>query len=156
MTSIKRKNPMFHSDWFNNVELRPHPWPGLSWLTANLYYDDVAAAVYFYETVFHFVPIFEFRDKNSSNCVFARMRYRGANFVLSNKEFFAEGVDSSAASAKLSMYVYVDEVQPLYEHALKAGAVSILPPQKEFWGDIRARIKDPFGYIWDLATYCAE
>ncbi|WP_019218193.1 VOC family protein [Legionella tunisiensis] len=63
-------------DWFDNVEQRPHPWPGLNWLTAMLVVPDVKKALAFYEELFGFVPIFELPD-DQGELVFARLRYRG-------------------------------------------------------------------------------
>lgn len=32
-----------------------------------------------------------------------------------------------------------------------AGAELLEAPTEQFWGDLRARLRDPFGYTWDLA-----
>ena len=49
-------------DWFDNVEFRAHPWPGLMWLTAELAVPDVTKAKNFYRAAFGMVPIFELPD----------------------------------------------------------------------------------------------
>ena len=54
-----------------------------------------------------------------------------------------------------AIYMYVEDVDALYERALKAGAVSVLPPTDQPYGDRNAWVKDPFDNIWYLATTIA-
>ena len=72
-------------DWFKNVEHRDHPHPGLNWLTTTLSVPDVSKAVNFYTEVLEMVAISELEDEKTGELLFARIRYRGNNFVL-NKE----------------------------------------------------------------------
>ena len=51
-----------------------------------------------------------------------------------------------------AVYLYVEDVDSLYEQALKAGGESVLPPTDQPYGDRNAWVKDPFGNIWYLAT----
>ncbi len=44
-----------------------------------------------------------------------------------------------------------DEVTPLYEKALAAGAKPIRPPHEIFWGGYIAYFADPDGHIWEIA-----
>src|SRR5262245_16638572 len=52
-----------------------------------------------------------------------------------------------------AVYLYVEDVDELYERALQAGGVSVLPPADQPYGDRNAWVKDPFGNIWYLATH---
>ena len=52
-----------------------------------------------------------------------------------------------------AIYLYVEDVDELYERALQAGGVSVLPPADQPYGDRNAWVKDPFGNIWYLATH---
>jgi len=51
--------------------------------------------------------------------------------------------------------MYVEDVDALYERALKAGAVSVLPPTDQPYGDRNAWVRDPFDNMWYLATTIA-
>ena len=53
------------------------------------------------------------------------------------------------------LYLYVDDVDATYQRALKAGAVSLEEPQETPYGDRRGMVEDPFGNIWQIATYKA-
>lgn len=48
-------------------------------------------------------------------------------------------------------YLYVDDVVALTETMIQAGGTLIVPPQPMFWGDLKARVRYPFGFILDIA-----
>ncbi|MBW4635011.1 MAG: glyoxalase/bleomycin resistance/extradiol dioxygenase family protein [Iphinoe sp. HA4291-MV1] len=52
-----------------------------------------------------------------------------------------------------SIYLYVENIDATYENALKAGAISMMEPNDEFWGDRHAAVKDPTGGYWWIATH---
>jgi PhnB protein len=43
-------------------------------------------------------------------------------------------------------------VDRTYANAIAAGALSVMPPQDQFWGDRYAHITDPFGHRWGIST----
>lgn len=140
-------------NWFDNVNERPHPWPGLNWLTAMLVVTDVKQAMNFYEKIFGIVPIFELPD-DSGQIVFARMRYRGVNFTLNLEgafNFYGKSPRTTNTTPPFILYLYVDNIEETYSLALQHGCKSKEEPHMEFWGDKKARLEDPFGYIWDIA-----
>ena len=51
------------------------------------------------------------------------------------------------------LYLYVDDIDATYQHALKAGAESLEEPQDMPYGDRRGMVKDPGGNIWQIATH---
>lgn len=51
-----------------------------------------------------------------------------------------------------SFYLYVEEVDGVYQRALTAGASSAMAPANQFWGDRMATVNDRFGNIWHVAT----
>ena len=53
-------------------------------------------------------------------------------------------------------YVYVPNVDELYERAMAAGATSINAPRNEFYGDRMAGITDPSGNMWWFATHVED
>jgi PhnB protein len=54
-----------------------------------------------------------------------------------------------------AIYLFVDDVDTMYDQALKAGATSMLPPTDQAYGDRNAWVKDPFDNVWYLATTVA-
>ncbi|HKV37388.1 MAG TPA: VOC family protein [Pyrinomonadaceae bacterium] len=51
-----------------------------------------------------------------------------------------------------AIYLYVDDVDAIYEQALNAGAVSMLAPTDQPYGDRNAWVKDPFANVWYIAA----
>ena len=47
-----------------------------------------------------------------------------------------------------AFYLYVSDVDALYEKALKAGAESVFPPADLDYGDRQGGVKDPSGTYW--------
>jgi PhnB protein len=48
--------------------------------------------------------------------------------------------------------LYVEDCKAVYEQALRAGASSLTKPTHVPWGDLVARVLDPFGNIWGIQT----
>ena len=59
----------------------------------------------------------------------------------------------SLGSTTGGVFLYVPDTDAVYHQAIAAGATSIAPPEDMFWGDRHARIRDPFGYEWSIATH---
>ncbi|MDB5323011.1 MAG: Glyoxalase/bleomycin resistance protein/dioxygenase [Phycisphaerales bacterium] len=53
-------------------------------------------------------------------------------------------------------YVYVPNVDEMYERAMAAGAGSINAPRDEFYGDRMAGVTDPSGNQWWFATHVED
>jgi len=51
-----------------------------------------------------------------------------------------------------AIYLYVDDVDAMYEQALKAGGISMLAPTDQPYGDRSAWVKDPFDNVWYVAA----
>ncbi|MGP8075229.1 MAG: VOC family protein [Thermoplasmata archaeon] len=51
------------------------------------------------------------------------------------------------------IFLYVPDTDAIYHRAIAAGATSLSAPEDMFWGDRHARIRDPFGHEWSIATH---
>jgi PhnB protein len=54
------------------------------------------------------------------------------------------------------LHVYVPDADAMYAQALRAGAISVEPPNHKPYGDRSAAVKDPFGNTWYLNTYIGQ
>ncbi len=54
------------------------------------------------------------------------------------------------------VWLYVADVDATYQAATAAGAKSLSPPMDMFWGDRHARVRDPFGHEWSIATHIED
>jgi PhnB protein len=55
-----------------------------------------------------------------------------------------------------SLFLYVSDVDRVYQRALKAGATSVSEPANMFWGDRMAQVRDDFGNQWAIATHVED
>jgi PhnB protein len=62
--------------------------------------------------------------------------------------------ESEMAKATLSsLYLYVPNVDSVYQRAVKVGAKTIMEPMDMFYGDRCGGVKDPSGNSWMIATH---
>jgi PhnB protein len=54
------------------------------------------------------------------------------------------------------IFVYVADVDQALERAVAGGAKILVPAQNQFWGDRTARILDPCGHVWIVASRIEE
>jgi PhnB protein len=57
---------------------------------------------------------------------------------------------------KSATMLYVADCDAVYKRALEAGATSLMEPANQFWGDRFARVSDPFGNRWGIATHVED
>jgi PhnB protein len=58
-------------------------------------------------------------------------------------------------SSPVVIYLYLEEVDGVIARAVAAGARVLTPLEDHFWGDRMARIVDPQGHVWNLASRIA-
>jgi PhnB protein len=56
----------------------------------------------------------------------------------------------------VGIFVYVDDVDAVFERAVDAGATPTMPVDDMFWGDRFGTLTDPFGHTWSLATHVED
>lgn len=54
------------------------------------------------------------------------------------------------------LYVYVDNLEDVYEAAVRAGGEVMMPPSDQFFGDRNAGVRDQDGNMWWFATRLEE
>jgi len=82
------------------------------------------------------------------------MRINDAFLVVQSE--FSDAVASRApagdGSSPVVIFVYVADVDQAVERAAAIGAKILIPAQNQFWGDRTARILDPSGHVWTVAS----
>ncbi len=62
--------------------------------------------------------------------------------------------ESPIAQATVStLYLYVPDVDSVYQRAVKAGGAKVMEPMDMFYGDRSGGVKDPSGNSWFIATH---
>ena len=55
-----------------------------------------------------------------------------------------------------SVFLYLPDVDAVFERAAAAGAKVLMPPTDMFWGDRFGKLTDPFGHEWGIATHVED
>jgi PhnB protein len=56
----------------------------------------------------------------------------------------------------VTLSLYVQDVDAVFERALAAGAKSLRPLENQFYGDRSGQFEDPFGHRWSIATHVED
>jgi PhnB protein len=62
----------------------------------------------------------------------------------------------SVGGTPVTLHVYVEDVDSVFERAIEAGAKEMQAVENQFYGDRRGRFEDPFGHHWHVATTVEE
>lgn len=54
------------------------------------------------------------------------------------------------------IYIYVEDTDKAYKQAIEKGAVSVMEPADQFYGDRNAGVKDKDGISWWMATHVED
>jgi PhnB protein len=56
----------------------------------------------------------------------------------------------------VTLHLYVEDVNTVFEKALAAGAKSLRPVEDQFYGDRSGQFEDPFGHRWNVASHVED
>ena len=79
----------------------------------------------------------------------------GDSRIMLNDEFPEMNCKSpqSVGGASTALYVYVKDVDKVFNQAADAGAKVTMPLMDAFWGDRTGQLVDPYGHVWSFATH---
>jgi PhnB protein len=60
------------------------------------------------------------------------------------------------AAQTTMLYIYVEDTDAAYKLALEKGAVSVMEPADQFYGDRNAAVKDKDGVSWWMASHVED
>jgi PhnB protein len=82
----------------------------------------------------------------------------GDSVIMLADEFPEMGVrgPKSVGGTPVTISVYVDDVDNVFERAVKAGANALRPVEDQFYGDRAGQFEDPFGHRWSVATHVED
>lgn len=79
----------------------------------------------------------------------------GNSVVMVSDEFPEYGCKSPSTlgGTPVSLHVYVEDVDAVFQQAIEAGAKVRAPVTDQFYGDRSGQLEDPFGHLWRIATH---
>jgi PhnB protein len=135
----------------------PNPVPATSSpLIPMLVCRDVGAQLEFCKMAFEPVEVSR-RPGPDGNVVHALIKISEAMVIIEGEwPTLASRAPQGDGSSPVVIFVYVTDVDAVTERAGDAGATILAFPQNQFWGDRTARILDPAGHVWLVATRIEE
>jgi len=62
----------------------------------------------------------------------------------------------SIGGTPVTVSVYVEDVDRVFERAVQSGAKALRPVENQFYGDRSGQFVDPFGHRWSVATHVED
>ena len=82
----------------------------------------------------------------------------GESVIMLSDEYADRGVvgPKTVGGTPVMISVYVEDVDAVYDRAVKAGAKALRPVENQFYGDRTGQFEDPFGHRWSVATHVED
>jgi PhnB protein len=98
------------------------------------------------------------RPGSDGSPIHIAMRINDALLVVQSEspDVVASRAPVGDGSSPVVIFVYVADVDQALERAVAEGAKILIPAQNQFWGDRTARILDPSGHVWTVASRIEE
>jgi PhnB protein len=124
--------------------------------TPYLIVNGAAEAIEFYKRVFGATELLRMADPQG-RIGHAEIRVGDSVIMLADEhpDLGYRGPRSMGGSS-VSILLYVDDVDTIFDRALSAGATVQRPIANQFYGDRSGKLEDPFGHVWSIATHVED
>ena len=127
-------------------------------VTPYLVVKGAAQAIEYYKKVFGANEVVHMNSPDGK-VGHAELQIGDSRIMLADENpSMGEGHTSAATigGSPISLYLYVPDVDKVFERAVAAGAKTLRPVQDQFYGDRSGFIQDPFGHLWGIATHVED
>lgn len=137
------------------TQAKPIP-QGYHSVTPYLTLNNTASAIDFYKRAFGAQEIMRM-DMPGGKIGHAEIRI-GDSMIMLADEMPGGGCQSpqSVHGTTAGVFLYVEDVDAVFNQAVSAGAQAEMQPADMFWGDRYGQVEDPFGHKWSLATHTRD
>ena len=134
---------------------RPIP-EGYHTVSPALAIDGAADAIDFYKRAFGATE--RYRMPSPDGKIAHAELEIGDSVVMLSDPFPQSTVKAPTAlgGTSVSIFLYVEDVDALFQQAIDAGATVTMPLEDMFWGDRFGTLIDPYGHHWSLATHVED
>ena len=148
------------SEWINQMEVampnvKPIP-DGYPQISPYLCIDGAEEAIEFYSTVFDAKE--RLRLPAPEGKIGHAELQLGDSVIMLADEAPELGIRSpkSVGGTPVTISVYVEDVDGVFDRAVQSGAKAIRPLEDQFYGDRSGQFEDPFGHRWSVATHVED
>jgi len=125
---------------------------GFHSVTPYLTVTDSARAIDFYKRAFGAEELYRV-DGPDGKVAHAEIRIGDSIIMLSDEMPGWSRSPQSLGGTPVNIFLYVKDVDGVFNRAVAAGAKVAMPVSDMFWGDRYGQVTDPFGHSWSLATH---
>ena len=138
------------------TKVNPIP-EGSHTVTPHLCVKGAAEAIEFYKKAFNAEELCRVPSPDGSTLIHSAVKI-GDSILFIYDEVPKMGAlgPKSLGGTPVRIHLYVEDVDSLYEQAVKAGAEIGMPLGDQPWGDRYGVLTDPFGHSWGLATHVED
>lgn len=137
------------------MTVKPIP-DGYHTVTPYLVLSEASKAIEFYKKAFNATEKLRMAGPNGK--IFHSEIQIGDSPVMLCDEFLEMGARSpkSLGGSPVSLMLYVNDVDTIFNQAVKAGAKVRMALSDQFYGDRSGTLEDPFGHIWIISTHIED
>ncbi|AIF85087.1 hypothetical protein NTE_03052 [Candidatus Nitrososphaera evergladensis SR1] len=126
---------------------------GYRTITPSIIVKNGTQAIEFYKKAFGAKEGGRFYMPDGKTIAHAELKIGDSRFTLVDempemKAFSPQSVGGPSGS----IWLYVKNVDKLFDQAVRAGATATMPVMDMFWGDRAGQLVDPSGHVWWVAT----
>lgn len=136
------------------VDPVPQDYPRV---TPYLHVSGASAAIDFYVDVLGATERMRMPGDTPDSIGHAELQL-GTGVIMLSDEFPAMGAlgPKSVGGSPVTIHVYVEDVDAVFDKALAAGARVLEEPTNQFYGDRSGQFEDPFGHRWNVASHVED
>ena len=136
-----------------DVKAIPDGYPRV---TPYLAVDGASAAIEFYKKVFGAQERMRMPGPDGK-IGHAELNF-GDSLIMLADEFpdMEHRSPKSLGGTPVTISVYVDNVDDVFERAVEEGATELRAVENQFYGDRSGQFEDPFGHRWSVATHVED
>jgi len=129
---------------------------GYHTVTPQLVCRNTSGAIEFYKKAFGARELLQMKAPDGS-VAHAEIKIGDSRIMLGDEmpQMGATAPQTIGGSA-VHIFLYVKDVNTLFAQAVAAGATATMSPADMFWGDRYAKVTDPYGHKWSMATHIED
>jgi PhnB protein len=126
-------------------------------LTAGLVVKGAQKAIEYYKNAFGAQVLGVSYMPDGKSVMHAELKIGDTKFYLGDEMPDMGAVSpQTLGGSPVSLNLYVENCDAVYNRAVAAGAKGAMPPADMFWGDRYGKLTDPFGHNWGIATHIED
>lgn len=131
--------------------------PGFNSVSSYIVVPNAKEALEFYGKAFGAETVLRIPGPDGNSTMHAEMRIGNSIVMMSDeKPQWNAKSPKTLGGTPASQHLYVEDVDALFQRAVAAGCTVVMPVSPTFWGDRFAKVEDPYGHGWSMATHVED